>query len=135
MKHSFTTALTARKVDFMMIITAEGSKSGRRGSRVGPVAPRFLEERYVSPLYPQHFALGSRTRPFLDPLTSFYPRMMQDWTFGAYTQITTRDSARNAQINRERKLTVGLGVIRITVHLFSLTQTVRSFFYSFRDHL
>lgn len=28
MKHSFTRALTARKVDFMMIITGEGSKSG-----------------------------------------------------------------------------------------------------------
>lgn len=28
MKHSFTRALTARKVDFMMIITGERSKSG-----------------------------------------------------------------------------------------------------------
>lgn len=28
MKHSFTRALTARKVDFMMIITEERSKSG-----------------------------------------------------------------------------------------------------------
>lgn len=28
MKHSFTRALTARKVDFMMIITGECSKSG-----------------------------------------------------------------------------------------------------------
>lgn len=30
MKHSFTRALTARKVDFMMIITGEDSKSGWR---------------------------------------------------------------------------------------------------------
>lgn len=37
MKHSFTRALTARKVDFMMIITGEGSKSGwRRASLVRP---------------------------------------------------------------------------------------------------
>lgn len=28
MKHSFTRALTGRKVDFMMIITGERSKSG-----------------------------------------------------------------------------------------------------------
>lgn len=37
MKHSFTRALTARKVDFMMIITGEGSKSGwRRASFARP---------------------------------------------------------------------------------------------------
>ena len=35
MKHSFTRALTARKVDFMMIITGESSKSGWRKASLG----------------------------------------------------------------------------------------------------
>lgn len=38
MKHSFTRALTARKVDFMMIITGEGSKSGWRSLVARPAS-------------------------------------------------------------------------------------------------
>lgn len=49
MKHSFTRALTARKVDFMMIITGERSKSGCRTAFLDDCKAAFS---YGCPLRP-----------------------------------------------------------------------------------
>ncbi|KAL2741194.1 hypothetical protein V1477_010255 [Vespula maculifrons] len=70
MKHSFTRALTARKVDFMMIITGERSKSGCRTAFLDDCKAAFS---YGCPLRPS----GIRIR--------VYPK--KQLTVGAIKQI------------------------------------------------